>query len=78
MTKEEKREPNDRGLDRILRAAVKREFPINILCWGNVDAGTPRRAVGRRFGLSGRLSTWVIIDERFTPSPFKLGACPAP
>ena len=40
MTKEAKREPNDPGLDRILRAAVKRDFPVNILCWGNVDAGT--------------------------------------
>jgi L-fuconolactonase len=40
MTKEAKREPNDPGLDRILRAAVKLDFPVNILCWGNVDAGT--------------------------------------
>ena len=40
MTKEAKREPNDPGLDQILRAAVKRDFPVNILCWGNVDAGT--------------------------------------
>jgi hypothetical protein len=39
MTKA-KREPNDPGLDRILRAAVKHDFPVNILCWGNVDAGT--------------------------------------
>ena len=39
MTKEAKREPNDPGLDRILRAAVKHDFPVNILCWGNVDAG---------------------------------------
>ncbi|MGC2012506.1 MAG: amidohydrolase family protein, partial [Pseudolabrys sp.] len=40
MTKERNREPNDPGLDRILRAAVKHDFPVNILCWGNVDAGT--------------------------------------
>ena len=40
MTKEAKREPNDPGLDRILRAAVKHDFPVNILCWGNVDAST--------------------------------------
>ena len=40
MTQEAKREPNDPGLDRILRAAVKHDFPVNILCWGNVDAGT--------------------------------------
>src|SRR6202043_136872 len=40
MTKEAKREPNDPGLDRILRAAVRHDFPVNILFWGNLDAGT--------------------------------------
>ena len=37
MTKEAQREPNEPGLDRILRAAIKHDFPVNILCWGNVD-----------------------------------------
>ena len=40
MTKEANREPNDLGLDRILRAAVRHDLPVNILCWGNLDAGT--------------------------------------
>jgi hypothetical protein len=40
LTKEAKREPNDPGLDRILRAAVRQDFPVNILCWGNLDDGT--------------------------------------
>src|SRR5215468_3377081 len=39
LTKEAKREPNDPGLDRILRAAVRYDLPVNMLCWGNVDAG---------------------------------------
>ena len=39
LTKEAKREPNDLGLDRILRAAVRHDFPVNILCSGNLDAG---------------------------------------
>src|SRR5947209_1153690 len=34
LTKEAKREPNDLGLDRILRAAVRHDLPVNILCWG--------------------------------------------
>lgn len=34
-----KRDPNDPGLDRIARAAVRYDFPLNILCWGNLDAG---------------------------------------
>src|SRR6266516_2998009 len=31
--------PVDPGLDRILRAAVRHDFPVNILCWGNLDLG---------------------------------------
>ena len=34
------RDPNHPGLDRIARAAVTHDFPVNILCWGNLDAGT--------------------------------------
>jgi predicted TIM-barrel fold metal-dependent hydrolase len=40
LTKESKRAPDDPGLDRIMRAAVKSDFPVNVLFWGNVDAGT--------------------------------------
>src|SRR3984893_2842863 len=40
LTKEANRAPDDPGLDRILRAAVSRDFPVNILFWGNLDAGT--------------------------------------
>jgi len=39
MTKDSKREPNDPGFDRILQAAVQHDFPVNVLFWGNVDAG---------------------------------------
>jgi len=40
LPKEGGRKPDDPGLDRIARAAVKYDFPVNILFWGNVDAGT--------------------------------------
>jgi predicted TIM-barrel fold metal-dependent hydrolase len=40
LTKEAKRDPNHPGLDRIARAAAKHDFPVNVLCWGNLDAGT--------------------------------------
>jgi predicted TIM-barrel fold metal-dependent hydrolase len=40
LTKESKRAPDDPGLDPILRAAVNNDFPVNVLFWGNVDAGT--------------------------------------
>src|SRR5262249_28516743 len=41
MRKETNREPNDRVLDRIMRAAVKHDFRVNRLCWGNLDLRTP-------------------------------------
>src|SRR4029453_11317721 len=41
MTKEAGREPNDPGLDRILRASVRHDFPVNKSCWGNADAASP-------------------------------------
>ena len=40
MVKERKNDPDHPGIDRILRAAVKHDFPVNILCWGNLEAGT--------------------------------------
>ena len=40
LTKEANREPDDPGLDRIARAAALHDFPVNVLFWGNVDAGT--------------------------------------
>src|SRR5256885_6280944 len=40
MTKEAWCDPTDPGLVRILRAAVWHDFPVNVLCWGNVAAGT--------------------------------------
>src|SRR3954467_6624395 len=39
LPKEAGREPTHPGLDRIARAAAKHDLPVNILCWGNVDAG---------------------------------------
>src|SRR5690349_15997597 len=36
LRKEENRDPNDPGLDRIAREAVKHDFPLNILCWDNL------------------------------------------
>jgi predicted TIM-barrel fold metal-dependent hydrolase len=40
MTQEAKRTPDDPGFNRILRAAVQYDFPVNVLFWGNIDAGT--------------------------------------
>src|SRR5262249_24379715 len=40
LPNEAKREPTDPGLDRVLGAAVRHDFPVNILCWDNLDNGT--------------------------------------
>ena len=40
LTKEANRAPDDPGLDRIARAAARHDFPVNVLFWGNLDAGT--------------------------------------
>jgi predicted TIM-barrel fold metal-dependent hydrolase len=40
MTKERGNDHNHPGVDRILREAVRHDFPVNMLCWGNLEAGT--------------------------------------
>jgi len=40
LPKESGRRADDPGLDKIARAAVKYDFPVNMLFWGNIDTGT--------------------------------------
>jgi L-fuconolactonase len=40
MTEEVKRAADHPGIDRIMREAIRHDFPVNMLCWGNVDVGT--------------------------------------
>src|SRR6201984_2517836 len=40
MTKEAGAHPHDPGRDRIMRAAARADFPVNVSCGGNIDAGT--------------------------------------
>ncbi len=40
MPADAKHQPGHPGIDRILRSAVKHDFPVNMLFWGNLDAGT--------------------------------------
>jgi predicted TIM-barrel fold metal-dependent hydrolase len=64
------RDPNDPGLDRILRAAVKYDFPVNMLCWGNLDVG--RTLIDRH------PETRFIIDHLGTLQPRTPPAPPEP
>jgi L-fuconolactonase len=67
MAKEAKREPNDPGFDRILRAAVKHDFPVNILCWGNVDAG--KALIDRHPDTRFIIDHLAILQPRTPPAP---------
>jgi len=67
MTKEAKREPNDPGLERILRAAVKHDLPVNILCWGNVDAGMA--LIDRHPDTRFIIDHMAILQLRTPPAP---------
>jgi predicted TIM-barrel fold metal-dependent hydrolase len=40
MRSAEGREPDDPGFHRILSEAARHDFPVNILCWDNLNAGT--------------------------------------
>src|ERR1700758_3330504 len=40
LTREANRSPDDTGIGRICRAATQHDFPVNVLFWDNVDAGT--------------------------------------
>ena len=51
LPKESGRQADDAGLGRIAAAAAAADFPVNILCWGNMDVGTALidRHPGTRF-----------------------------
>ena len=67
MTKESNAEPGHPGLDRILRAAVHHDFPVNILCWGNVDAGMA--LIDRHPDTRFILDHLGILQPRTPPAP---------
>jgi predicted TIM-barrel fold metal-dependent hydrolase len=69
LTKEAGRDrlPTDPGLDRILRAAVRHDFPVNILCWGNLDAGTA--LIDRHPDVRFIIDHLGIMQPRTPPAP---------
>jgi predicted TIM-barrel fold metal-dependent hydrolase len=64
---EEQRAPDDPGHDRILRAAVRYDLPVNILCWGNIDAGTA--LIDRHPDTRFILDHLGILQPREPPAP---------
>ncbi len=61
------RDPADPGFDRILRAAAQNDFPVNILCWGNLDVGTA--IIDRHPGTRFIIDHLGIIQPRVPPAP---------
>jgi len=67
LRKEEGRSPSDPGLDRILRAAVRHDFPVNILCWDNVEAGMA--VIDRHPETRFIVDHLAILQPREPPAP---------
>jgi L-fuconolactonase len=67
LTPEAKRDPDDPGLDRIARAAVRYDFPVNVLCWGNLDAGIA--LIDRHPDTRFILDHLGILQPRVPPAP---------
>jgi predicted TIM-barrel fold metal-dependent hydrolase len=67
VTKEPGRNPSDAGLDRVLRAAVKHGFPVNILCWGNLERGAA--VIDRHPDTRFIIDHLGILQPRTPPAP---------
>ena len=67
LTKEANRAPDDPGLDRIARAAVSHDFPVNVLFWGNLDAGTA--LIDRHPDTRFIIDHLGILQPRVPPAP---------
>ena len=64
---DDKRTPDDPGHDRILRAAARHDLPVNILCWGNLDAGTA--LIDRHPETRFIIDHLGILQPRVPPAP---------
>jgi L-fuconolactonase len=67
LTKEAGRAPDHPGYDRIARAAVRHDFPVNLLCWDNLDAGTA--LIDRHPDTRFILDHLGILQPRTPPAP---------
>lgn len=67
MRKEGQREPTDPGLTQIARAASQHGFPVNILCWDNLEAGTA--FIDRHPDTRFILDHLGILQPRVPPAP---------
>ena len=69
LTNEQSARARHPGLDRIARAAVRYDFPVNLLCWDNLDAGAA--LIDRHPDTSFILDHLGILQPRTPPAPPK-------
>ncbi len=67
VTNEPGRSPGEQALDRVLREAVRHDFPVNILCWGNIDGGTA--VIDRHPDVRFIVDHMALMQPRKPPAP---------
>ena len=67
MRKDAERAPNDAGDDRIARAALKNDFPVNLSCAGNLEAATA--LIDRHPDTRFIIDHLGILQPRTLPAP---------
>ncbi len=67
LTKESGLAADDPGLDRLVRAAVKHDFPISVLFWGNLDVGTA--LIDRHPDARFVIDHLALMQPRTPPAP---------
>jgi predicted TIM-barrel fold metal-dependent hydrolase len=67
MRKDVGRDPNDPGFDRIARAAVQYDFPVNLSCAGNLDA--VKALIDRHPDTRFIIDHLGLIQPRVPPAP---------
>ena len=61
------RDPSHPGLDRIARAAATQDLPVNMLCWGNLDAAMS--VIDRNPNTRFIIDHLGILQPRTPPAP---------
>ncbi|MCP4616480.1 MAG: amidohydrolase [Bradyrhizobium sp.] len=67
MTRDTARAPDDPGIDKIARAAVRHDLPVNIHCWDNLDAASA--VIDRHPDTRFIIDHMGILQPRTPPAP---------
>ena len=67
LREEEKRAADDPGIDRICKAAVQYDFPLNFLFWGRVDEGI--QIIDRHPNVRFIVDHLGLLQPRVPPAP---------